>query len=401
MPINEERLRKMQDLGLTEYQARVYLTLLDFGEAIASQLPSLSRVPRTRIYSVMDQLHEKGLVEIIPVKPRKYRPVPISSYIEKVARDLKSKAKDMEKQARAYSREFEVKRKAEAEKVGRLKAIYGRRNVREVLSRMYDAAREEVISIGTVQSPKRILGSRLPWITRKSKEGLDLKYAFPVNSFSMEAVKKLTEYADVRSIDMILPIYFLVVDAQQVLICHPIPNDESFLRGDDIAIWTDDEGMSEAMRAIAYNIWNGGREPGTIDTSATLLSLARGYSDMLELDHEFIFESLGSEIGKQIASLFKGLPKKEALSGIEKYWQDHGLGRIKIGRRKPMKVSIERFADCNKMMKSGKAVCGYVESLVTSLLEGVYGRRIVIEETDCGAKMARCELTMALGPKNP
>src|SRR5205807_2401757 len=50
VPINQERVRKLMEHGLTEYQARVYLTLLDLGAATATQISPLSKVPRTRIY---------------------------------------------------------------------------------------------------------------------------------------------------------------------------------------------------------------------------------------------------------------------------------------------------------------------------------------------------------------
>src|SRR5207245_400941 len=76
VPINQDRLRKMADHGLTEYQARVYLTLLDLGSATASQISPLSKVPRTRIYAAMQQLHEKGLVQILPETPCRQRPRP-------------------------------------------------------------------------------------------------------------------------------------------------------------------------------------------------------------------------------------------------------------------------------------------------------------------------------------
>src|SRR5436309_14279356 len=48
VPINQDRLRKMTEHGLTEYQARVYLTLLDLGSATASQLCPLSKDAPTR-----------------------------------------------------------------------------------------------------------------------------------------------------------------------------------------------------------------------------------------------------------------------------------------------------------------------------------------------------------------
>jgi len=61
-----ERLKKLEDFGLTEYQARVYLALLEFDVATAGQIPSASKVPRTKIYGIMRQLHDKGLVQIVP-----------------------------------------------------------------------------------------------------------------------------------------------------------------------------------------------------------------------------------------------------------------------------------------------------------------------------------------------
>src|SRR5438034_11390083 len=85
MPVNPDRIRKLRDFGLTEYQARVYLALLDLGTATASQVPPIARVPRTRIYATMQQLHGKGLVEIIPEAPLKYKPVPFSNFLTKRA----------------------------------------------------------------------------------------------------------------------------------------------------------------------------------------------------------------------------------------------------------------------------------------------------------------------------
>ena len=93
MPINPERLRKIMERGLTEYQARVYLTLLDLGAATASQISPLSKVPRTRIYSTMQQLHQKGLVQILPETPLRYEPVAFDAYLQALSEDLRSRAK--------------------------------------------------------------------------------------------------------------------------------------------------------------------------------------------------------------------------------------------------------------------------------------------------------------------
>src|SRR3989441_2631093 len=149
VPINQDRLRKMTDHGLTEYQARVYLTLLDLGSATASQISPLSKVPRTRIYATMQQLHEKGLVQILPETPLRYKAVPFATYLQTLADDMRSRAKQIDTGLDGLAREFAISAQREPESRGRFEAIYGRKNVRERLLKMYDGATREVIAIWT------------------------------------------------------------------------------------------------------------------------------------------------------------------------------------------------------------------------------------------------------------
>lgn len=397
MPINEDRLRKMQNLGLTEYQARIYLTLLDLGEAIASQLPSLSRVPRTRIYSTMNQLHEKGLVEIIPEKPTKYVPVPIEAYIEKVAERKRLEASELEMNVDDYSLEFAITPTVEVQKAGRFEAIYGRRNVRERLSKMYDGAKKEILLVGTWASPTRLVRARLPWIEEKSKEGLVLKYAFPVDSTTMDDVKVLEGLTDVRTIDMNLPIYFMVKDSEELLLCHPIPNDEVVHRGDDIAIWTDDEGIVAAMRAIAESIWSQGFAPGSANITDTLVALTKRYLDLLGVNTLPIFEALGREVGIALAKSMKSKTKKELLDEISEFWKEHGLGRAEIISEDPMTIRLEDFIECEKLKHIEGAGCIFAENVVKAIVDERLGVDCEIEENECKGRLTgKCRLMVTL-----
>jgi sugar-specific transcriptional regulator TrmB/predicted hydrocarbon binding protein len=397
MPINEERLRKMQSLGLTEYQARIYLTLLDLGSAIASQLPSLSRVPRTRIYSTMNQLHEKGLVEILPEKPTKYVPVPIDAYIKKVAERKRDEASELEGDVDTYSEEFAISPTVEVKKAGKFEAIHGRRNVRERLSKMYDGAGKEMISIGTLASPTRLVRARLPWIEEKSKEGLSLRYAFPVDSTNMDDVKTLERFIDIRTIDMNLPIYFIVKDSEELLFCHPIPNDIVVHRGDDIAIWTDDEGMVTAMRAIADSIWSNGHQPGSTSITDTLVTLTRRHLDLLGVDALPVFEALGRQVGVAMAKTMKAKTKKKLLDEIKAYWKEHKLGKVEIIDVDPMTIRVEDFIECSKLGHLEGAGCIFTQNVVKGVVDEKLGVDSVVDEDECkGQKLGKCRLTVAI-----
>ena len=106
-----ERLKKLEEFGLTEYQARVYLALLEFDVATAGQIPSASKVPRTKIYGIMRQLHDKGLVQIVPETPLKYRAVPFDNFLQKKIKDMRKNAEEMEANIEELSKDFAVKHK--------------------------------------------------------------------------------------------------------------------------------------------------------------------------------------------------------------------------------------------------------------------------------------------------
>jgi sugar-specific transcriptional regulator TrmB len=59
--MNESVVEKLKRVGLTEYEARVYLSLLRDHLNSASKLSKKSGVPRTKIYSVLRSLHEKSI----------------------------------------------------------------------------------------------------------------------------------------------------------------------------------------------------------------------------------------------------------------------------------------------------------------------------------------------------
>ncbi|MEM3995015.1 MAG: TrmB family transcriptional regulator sugar-binding domain-containing protein [Thermofilum sp.] len=71
----EDAWRALEDLGLTPYEARVYVALADGSARTASEIVRLTGIPQPRVYSTLESLASRGLVEIILEKPRRYRAV--------------------------------------------------------------------------------------------------------------------------------------------------------------------------------------------------------------------------------------------------------------------------------------------------------------------------------------
>lgn len=265
MPINPQRLEKMMEYGLTEYEARTYLALLDLGTASARDIANLSRVPRTKIYSVLDELHQKQLAQVIPERPKRYEVVPFDVYLQGFEKVYLGKLRQIEEDKRALAVEFSRAPRATAgEKAGQFNVIKGRKNVVNKKYEMLARARASVLEMGS-----EFLAARnayfLPALREKAAMGVTLEMLVPVVEVSAGAVSELVKVGTVRHAKTrTLGSATLVVDDSEVLMCHYVPDDEHLFKGDDVAIWSDDKAIVADMKATIQAAWALGEDPAPL-----------------------------------------------------------------------------------------------------------------------------------------
>lgn len=76
MPTEREAVTALEELGLTEYEAKCYVALTRIPEGSAKEISQLSEVPRARVYDVVDKLHQRGLVDVQESDPRQFKAIP-------------------------------------------------------------------------------------------------------------------------------------------------------------------------------------------------------------------------------------------------------------------------------------------------------------------------------------
>lgn len=74
---DNQAITGLKQLGLTTYEARVFVALQKLGAGTASDISSVVDVPRSQVYGAADGLEERGLVETQQSTPTAYRPVPL------------------------------------------------------------------------------------------------------------------------------------------------------------------------------------------------------------------------------------------------------------------------------------------------------------------------------------
>lgn len=67
--MKEEALRKF---GLTDREVRIYLALLELGEALASKIAEKTNTPRTLVYDILENLVGNGIVSYVIKAGKKY-----------------------------------------------------------------------------------------------------------------------------------------------------------------------------------------------------------------------------------------------------------------------------------------------------------------------------------------
>jgi len=75
MRVKMESEKLLQDLGLTKYESTAYASLLKEGVTGAQELSRKSTVPVGKIYEVLSNLNNMGLVEFQRSRPRKYKAI--------------------------------------------------------------------------------------------------------------------------------------------------------------------------------------------------------------------------------------------------------------------------------------------------------------------------------------
>ncbi|MDD4250335.1 MAG: helix-turn-helix domain-containing protein [Methanosarcina sp.] len=79
-----ELIGKLQKLGFTENEAKIYIGLLSLGEATAREIHEFTHVPRPKIYATLERMSKKKYVEVIEGTPAYFRCIGPEQLTEKL-----------------------------------------------------------------------------------------------------------------------------------------------------------------------------------------------------------------------------------------------------------------------------------------------------------------------------
>ncbi|MDY6774985.1 MAG: helix-turn-helix domain-containing protein [Halobacteria archaeon] len=133
----------LTELGLMEYEAKVFTALTRIPEADAKKISRIADVPRTRVYNACESLADRGLIQIHESTPKKYRSIPITDAVEVFREEFTSKIDEVQYRMESLE-QLEMENGDGAVGVWNLS---GRDSINRRTVEMIDSAEDELILI--------------------------------------------------------------------------------------------------------------------------------------------------------------------------------------------------------------------------------------------------------------
>jgi sugar-specific transcriptional regulator TrmB len=139
-----DAVESLERLGLTSYEAKVFIALQKLGAGTARDVHQITDVPRSQVYSVAENLADRGLIEVQQSSPIQYRPLDIDEARE----TLRSRFEREQERAFDYVEDVRAEREDGAEQQ---EAIWTLRGTDRIDERVVDLLREadERVVFGT------------------------------------------------------------------------------------------------------------------------------------------------------------------------------------------------------------------------------------------------------------
>ena len=234
-----------EHVGLSEYEARVYLSLVTSGASEARKLSMVCGVPRTKIYGTLKKLIERGLVVEMPGEPKKFSPVSpakaFKTYLQSFREKTSDKVISLVESDRLISLLEEAYQKANVElkqEKGEVWIIHRRSEILRIIREMLSRARTSVDVITTANGLVLFYKAASKLLDKLVEEGVTVQIGAQIGSFNGTLARELNYVCQVKRVDVSLPILFLCVDGREILLAELRPDDFGTHYGEDVGFFS-------------------------------------------------------------------------------------------------------------------------------------------------------------------
>ncbi len=251
MLVKQELMNKIKDyFDLNVYETKVWLALLGKGVASAGEIASISGVPRSRTYDVLESLEKKGFAIVKLGKPVKYLGVKPRIILEKMKNNIRRDANERMISLSGVKKtdEFMQLEKLYNTGITPIKredisaALKGKSNITNHLREILQNAEKEVIictNAEEINSKSKLFQQTFEVL---KKANIKIKLAL---SGDKELIKKIEDKFEMKIKQVNIDAKFFIIDRKEILFYLSKSSDD-----EDVAIWLNSGFFAQAFASL-------------------------------------------------------------------------------------------------------------------------------------------------------
>ncbi len=238
-----ETVKALNFLGLSEYEARVYVSLVTEGASEGRKLSIRCGVPRTKVYATLKKLMERGLVFELPEVPRKFAPTSpakaFETYLLHLDGETSNRVTSLMVSREVVSLLEQAYKKMQSTAMPQKEEIWilqGRaailKKVREMLSRA-----EKKVTIVTMENGFVLFYKTVGKLLDKIIDsGVKVWIGTPISSNNRHLARELNYMCKVENIEVGSPFFYLCIDNKECLLANIKPGDLETVSVEDFGV---------------------------------------------------------------------------------------------------------------------------------------------------------------------
>ena len=246
----------LERIGLTSYEARVFVNLGRAGAATAAELARASGVNRVQTYRALESLEARGFVEVSLDRPKRYASRAIGEIFDLFAAEKKEELDQIEEvRKQVLEHAGQIFGRGRAVPSVRLQVIKGRAQVYRAVRRGIEDATHEILSFTTTKGLQRSFRAEInEALLAAMRRGVRPKLIAEIREANLPLMERIAQNAPLRHLEG-QRARFLLVDGRSVLTF--LIQDERTIRGDaETALWTNSPDFVQAHAEFFEKAWS-------------------------------------------------------------------------------------------------------------------------------------------------
>lgn len=237
----------LRNIGLTENESKVYLSLLKIGRTTSSKIIKEANISSGKIYETLDKLYKKGLTSLTEINGIKHfeatHPKALINYIANQKLSLEAKKKEIEKTIPSL-----LKLQSNSDLLTSVNMIIGERSVKPLVIELLTKLKGTFYSSG-IRGNKNESYNNLWWhITTTLIDGKKrkAKYIFSENTSEYYKKHKKLKFAQIKSIKNLAPVAVDIIDDNVLILSY---------EGELTCVHIKNKNIAESFKGFFNSLW--------------------------------------------------------------------------------------------------------------------------------------------------